>query len=148
MRRPGTVLLIAALLLGMLAGAPQASATAQVQRWRIKMLGFVNEHRADHGLKPLRENDSVSRKAQWHSVRMALRGRVFHTQDLGRKLSVWDPAMWGENVGASGSIWGVFRLWTKSAPHDANLLKPGYRRTGIGVVRSQGLYWITMIFYG
>lgn len=148
MRRPGTLLLLAALLLGTLATAPQASATAKVERWRAKMLDFVNDYRVDYNLKPLRETGSVSKKAQWHSIRMARRSRVFHTQDLERKLATWDPTMWGENVGAAGSIWGVFRQWQKSAPHNANLLRRGYRRTGIGIVRARGLYWITMIFYG
>jgi uncharacterized protein YkwD len=39
-------------------------------------------------------------------------------------------------------------LWMRSAGHRANILKRGYRRIGIGVVRARGLFWVTTIFYG
>lgn len=148
MRSRRVILLLAFSLVAVLLTAPRATAVTQVETWRAKLFGFVNGYRVDHGLKPLQENETLSRKAQWHSIRMARRQRLFHTQDLERKLSAWDPSLWGENVGAGDSIWHVYKKWTSSAPHAANLLRKGYTHAGVGVVRAHGLYWITMIFYG
>jgi uncharacterized protein YkwD len=138
-----SIALVAALVV-----TPSASAATKVETWRAKLFGFVNGYRVDHGLRPLRENEALSRKAQWHSIRMARRGTLFHTKDLERKLSTWDPRIWGENVGAGDSIWHVYLKWVNSYAHRANLLRKGYTHAGVGVVRARGLYWITMIFYG
>jgi uncharacterized protein YkwD len=36
----------------------------------------------------------------------------------------------------------------RSTVHRSNILRAGYRRIGIGVVRRNGRYWVTEIFYG
>jgi uncharacterized protein YkwD len=48
----------------------------------------------------------------------------------------------------SWSVWRVFKAWTRSSDHRANLLKPGYRKAGVGVVFGHGSCWVTMIYFG
>lgn len=141
-------ILVSSLVATMIAAPAPATAQTRIERWRGKLLSFVNDYRAEHGVRRLRENETLSRKAQWHSVRMARRRQLFHTRDLKSKVRAWDPTMWGENIGKADSIWRVYKMWIWSSGHRANLLKRGYRRTGIGIVRARGYYWITMIFYG
>ena len=46
------------------------------------------------------------------------------------------------------SVWRVFKAWTRSSPHRANMLDRRFRHAGVGVVFARGSYWITMMFYG
>jgi uncharacterized protein YkwD len=46
------------------------------------------------------------------------------------------------------SVWRVFKAWTRSSTHRANMLNRQFRHAGVGVIFSHGAYWITMIFYG
>jgi len=39
-------------------------------------------------------------------------------------------------------------MWMKSSVHRANNLDRGFRRAGVGVVKSGGRLWVTFIFYG
>lgn len=123
-------------------------AGTRAQRFRAKLYGFVNDYRAAHGLDRLRDDRELSKLAWRQSLRMAKQRRLFHTADLGSKLRSWKVTVWGENIGAGPSIWGVYKMWTKSDAHRRNLLGPRFRRSGIGVVRARGGYWITMIYYG
>jgi uncharacterized protein YkwD len=105
---------------------------------------MVNHIRAHHGMRRLRLDAKVSSYAWHHSLRMARQRRLFHSTDLRSHLGRWDPSAWGENVGFAPTVRGVVRAWMNSAPHRDNLLRRRYRWTGIGVVRTGGLFWITM----
>jgi uncharacterized protein YkwD len=124
---------------------------------RGKVLRLINRSRAINNLPKLRLNKKVSRYARRHSVRMAQRKTLFHTSDLQRRLSSWDPSAWGENVGCGRWIKSVHRAFMRSSAHRSNILSRSYRRVGVGVVRAPGgsgmcgsgpRFWITQIFYG
>jgi uncharacterized protein YkwD len=79
---------------------------------------------------------------------MAAAGDLFHTQDLHQAVRSYDPSCWGENVGMARYIKTVLRLWMHSSGHKANILRRAFRRVGIGVAKSNGTVWVTVIFYG
>ncbi len=54
----------------------------------------------------------------------------------------------GENVGAGTSIGAVHRKMMRSSSHRNNILKQGFDRVGVGIVRAKGLVWVTEIFAG
>ncbi len=145
-RVPIIILVAAALTVSAVAGT--ATAGEKLDRQRSKLLGWVNDYRHAHGLVRLRMEGGLNTLAQKHSTEMASRRTMFHTSDLGRRLAWRDPVVWGENVGYGTSIWWVFKAWTRSYWHNQNLLKPRFRHTGIGVVRSGRYFWVTMIYYG
>jgi uncharacterized protein YkwD len=58
----------------------------------------------------------------------------------------WSVA--GENVGAGAGLRALFDAFMHSDAHRANILEPRFRRVGIGICRSDGFIWITLIFVG
>lgn len=139
--------MVLVVMLVVATAAPGVAGT-RAQRFRAKLYGFVNDYRADHGRVKLRDDRALSKLAWRHSLRMAKQRRLFHTADLNVKLRSWKVTVWGENIGAGPSIWGVFKMWTKSDAHRRNLLDTRFRRSGVGIVHTRGGYWITMIYYG
>lgn len=115
---------------------------------RHKMLHLLNQTRRNHDLPVFRLNRSLSHYAWQHSKAMAQRGYLFHTADLYGTVRSFHPSMWGENVGEAAWLKLIRTLWMRSAPHRENLLKRGFRRIGIGVVKARGVLWVTAIFYG
>jgi uncharacterized protein YkwD len=125
-----------------------APAGASTRIARGKMFHFVNDYRREHGRRALRESRDVDRLAQHHSTLMASERTLFHSSSLSTKLRAHDPSLWGENIGMGPSVWYVFKAWTRSSEHNQNLLRRGFRKAGVGVVWSHGVWWITMIYYG
>lgn len=125
-----------------------AHAASRSTRARSKVFAFVNRYRHQHGLHGLRDQAAVDRTARRHTQAMASQRRLFHSAALQTKLRTYHPSTWGENVGMGPSVWAVFKAWTRSSEHRANMLNRRFRRAGVGVIFSHGAYWITMIFYG
>jgi uncharacterized protein YkwD len=142
-RLPLLVLVVAVLVAGM----PSPADADDVTR-RQKVLHLLNQTRRNHGLPVFRLNVDLSHSAWRHSKRMAERYRCFHTTNLYDVVRTYQPSTWGENVGAAGTLLRIRTLWMRSGGHRANILKPGFRRIGIGVVKARGLLWVTTIFYG
>ena len=142
-RLPLLVLVVAVLVAGM-----SSPVDANTLSRRGRMLQLLNQTRRNHGLPVFRLNVTLSNTARHHSARMAERNQCFHTVGLYDAVRAYDPVTWGENVGAAGTLRRLRTLWMGSAGHRHNILKPGFRRIGIGVVQARGLMWVTTIFYG
>jgi uncharacterized protein YkwD len=148
MRTPRRASLPVSLLLVVLIctlSAPPAQAGTRVQRAGTKLLGFVNDVRAERGIAPLKGVDGLSSLAQRHSLHMARQHRLFHTKDLRTRLRSWKPTMWGENVGIGPSLWRIARMWESSPEHLANMVNPRFHHAGVGVVFARGAFWATLI---
>jgi len=143
-RRVAVVAIVAALVLALF--APAASAGTGARRTLLKA---TNTTRVTRELRRLDLHARLSELARRHSLRMARQDRLFHTNGpsyygLGRGAWSW----WGENVGfTSGGARDVHRAFMRSAPHRANILRPGFRRVAIGAVRVDGVLWVTEFFY-
>ena len=146
-RSPLLIVAVAVALTVCLA-ASVTPAGASSSTGRAKMFHFVNRYRHEHGRRAVRDSGDVDRLAQHHSAAMATERKLFHSASLSTKLRSHDPTLWGENVGMGCSVWSVFRAWTQSAEHRQNMLRRGFHRAGVGLVRSHGVWWATMVFYG
>jgi uncharacterized protein YkwD len=142
-RLPLLVLVVAVLVAGM-----SSPAHADDVSRRDRMLYLLNQARRNHGLPVFRLNVDLSHFAWRHSKRMAEKSDCFHTLNLYDAVRMYDPSTWGENVGGAGTSRRVKKLWMGSAGHRANILNARFRRIGIGVVKSNGMVWVTAIFYG
>ena len=123
-----------AFLLAPAAGARTQAGTAGT------LLRAVNGTRTAHGLRPLRIDVRLVRAARSHSLEM-LRGDYFAHGDFhGRMVAfhVRGPAA-GENLawgnGSYAQPASIVAEWLASPEHRANLLRPGWTRIGIGLVR-------------
>ena len=139
------VLITAALAAPSPASAGTRTRAAEM-RWT--MFHLVNKARRNHGLRPLRMNGELSKTALHHSARMAASNTVFHTSNLYDTVRRYRPSRWGENVGMAGTVLRLHRAFMASADHRANILGKAYRKVGVGLVRSGGAIWGTLIFYG
>jgi uncharacterized protein YkwD len=113
------------------------SATARPTSAEAEVIRAVNQVRAQHGLQKLALDLRLERAARTHSRAMIRSGSFAHG-DVRRRLAAAGirGSIYGENlawgVGSSASAAAVVQMWLNSPPHRANLLRPGFRRLGIG----------------
>jgi uncharacterized protein YkwD len=141
-------LLLLVVLLAQGLAANHASASSRPDQRRSKMLSLTNHDRAERDESSLALNAALSRFAERHSGRMAAKGYLFHSTDLAAKLKGLDWTIGGENVGVGPTLGGLESAFMKSTPHRKNILRRAYDHVAIGVVRANGSFWVTVIFYG
>jgi len=114
-----------------------ATASAQgLSSSETSLLRTMNNVRASHGLARLRVDYRLERVARGHSVDM-LRHQYFAHGAFSARVNSSGAAgpLFGENLafGPVSSSW-VVNAWLASPEHRANLLRPGFRRVGIGAL--------------
>ena len=144
-RRVALVFLLAAVLVWSgIAITPAHAGT----RLRSAMVPLINDDRADKDRAALKLDLELSRYAKRHSQNMADRGEIFHTHDLAAKLKGKSWSIAGENVGMGPSLSDLEDAFMASTPHRRNILNRQFDHVAVGVVESQGRFWVTIIFYG
>jgi uncharacterized protein YkwD len=124
---------VVAALAAAFAGSAHATETAAEQA----LLDEVNRARAAHGLAPLRVDPTLRRAARAHSDDMLRRGYFGHGPFAERlaRFGARGPRL-GENLawgaGTAAAARSMVQRWLASPPHRANLLRPGFRRIGVG----------------
>jgi uncharacterized protein YkwD len=130
--------LLLALALAATAGAARPhGTTARASSSEEAILAEVNRVRAEHGLPALRQDGRLARAARAHTAGM-LRTNTFSHGDMTARLErfgirggrVGENLAWG--AGTYGSARAIVRMWLASPSHRANLLRPGFRRVGLG----------------
>jgi uncharacterized protein YkwD len=144
--RTAAVLLLAVSIV--LSGFATDLARASVSGDRHEMLRLTNTARDRRELRDLRLDRRLSRYALRHSRVMARRGGLFHTSNLAAKLRGRRWSIGGENVGYAQSLNRLQDAFMRSPAHRSNILQRRYDHTAIGVVESDGEFWVTVIFYG
>ena len=119
-----------------------------VARNRAEMLELTNEAREANGRRDLDLDFVLSRYATRHSRAMAEAGELFHSTDLAETLGAVDWSIGGENVGVASSLRDLQAAFMRSRLHRRNILRGAFDHTAIGVVQSDGNFWVTVIFYG
>jgi uncharacterized protein YkwD len=131
--------LLAALAALALAVPLTASATtaAGMSRPDVALLAAMNHVRAQHGLRQLHADLHLERAATAHSREMLSTG-VFAHGEFATRMAQYDVAghIAGENlawgVGSRSSARAIVAAWLASPEHRANLLRPSFRRVGVG----------------
>ncbi len=117
----------------------------------------VNEVRAEHGLGPLAEMETLAAVARAHSEEMARLGYFSHESPSGLKSRDRVKAAGlkfgalGENIlqlrGPEDPSGEAVDLWMESPSHSKAILNPRYSRTGVGVaVDDDGMLFFTQLF--
>ena len=116
------------------AGTAQARALTGSES---SLLTTMNAVRKARGLAPLRVDFRLTRAARGHSADMMRRQYFAHGSVAGRALRAGAHGpLFGETLAWATGItaqWVVDR-WLASPSHRAVLLRPGFRRVGIGIV--------------
>jgi len=121
-------------------GAPTAQAGTSAAE---NLVQRINDARAQHGLSPLRVSSDLSGYARQHSAAMLGRRSLFHTASFGM-MCCWSAI--SENIAYENSTRRVHRALMNSAPHRANILDSTKRAVGVGIVRADGMIWVTQVF--
>ena len=151
-RRAAGLALVAVFLLtaGEKPEAPKPPPTEDEQ----KLLEWTNKARAEQNLPPFKANARLTAAARGHSADMARQGKMSHVLD-GKtpadrvRAAGYDYASVGENIatGAGVTLEQVFKGWMDSKEHRENILRPGYRETGLGIARNaKGETYYTQTF--
>jgi uncharacterized protein YkwD len=128
------------------AAAPAALASPAATRSSAEtsLLRAVNATRTAHGLRPVKLDTRLQSAARSHSLEM-LRGNYFAHGDFHGRMVAFHVlgSFAGENLawgtGSYAAAGTIVNEWLASPEHRANLLKPGYTRIGIGLVRGSFL---------
>ena len=147
-------ILLSILLIVMAVAAPRG-AQAQHKDYKAMaddILMYVNEHRKDMRLGPLKMNDIVSATAEQHSRNMASERIPFGHEGFDARMDKLTKQIkpvnaWAENVAySSENAKEVVEMWLHSAGHKKNI-EGKYNTTGIGIARGKdGTLYFTQIF--
>jgi uncharacterized protein YkwD len=116
--------------------APSAGAQAlSLTSSESSLLTTMNSVRKSHGLPALRIDFHLVRAARGHSADMMRRQYFAHGSVSGRVVAAGargplfgEDLAWAQGINAS---W-VVNAWLASPGHRAVLLRPGFRRVGVG----------------
>lgn len=139
-----------ALALGValaLVATPYSGSAAASTTLESRLHALINQARAANGVDALTLEDQITRMAHRHSVNMSRENSLFHSPCLTCRLPLGGGLL-GENVGVGRSIRGIHRALMSSAGHRNNILKAGFERVGVGVVKKGNRFWVTEIFVG
>ena len=130
-------------------GASLAPGQGKASTARNATVCLINRERARRGLRKLRVSRALRIASGRHSADMARRDFFSHVSpggagvldriratgiaiaSAGGSVSVGETIAWGG--GRLGTPKSIVRMWMNSPGHRANLLRPGYRRIGVGV---------------
>jgi uncharacterized protein YkwD len=150
--RRGSGVLVTLLLAASLmpAFAPARAAAGERFTRRLHMLSLTNQARESHDRADVKLNWLLSRYARHHSVEMANKGYVYHSNDdtLVDILSPYHFSVGGENVGVGSTVDGLQDAFMASPPHRENILRSAFDHVAIGMASVDGHLWVTVIFYG
>jgi uncharacterized protein YkwD len=119
-------------LLGPAAGAQARTLSSS----EVSLLQTMNSLRTSHGLAPLRVDVRLLRAARGHSSDMLNRQYFAHGSVAGRAVAQGARGpLFGEDLawGTSVTAQWVVNKWLASPAHRAVMLRPGFRRVGIGI---------------
>jgi uncharacterized protein YkwD len=105
-----------------------------------RMLQLLNDERRAHGLAPLRADPDLTEVARSHSRDMLMRGYFSHVTPEGkdpfdrmRQANV-SYLTAGENLAFAPTLSIAHQALMNSPGHRANILRPAFRRVGIGIM--------------
>lgn len=110
-----------------------------------EFISLINAERSRRQVPPLAANAELAAHALNWTFDMAASGTVAHS-NIASLLDPW--VIVGENVGAGGTVDGIWQALINSPLHYANIVDPRFTHLGVGAVISGGTIWVTQVFGG
>lgn len=126
-------------------GAVEGPPETQLTTW-------LNAARASQGLNQLKRNPRLDRLALAHAQAMREKNQLAHDVGDGNPkerivAAGLSPRVAGENVARARTLERANRTLWLSPSHRGNLLHPGFREVGIGIVQDEkGNWWVAELF--
>jgi uncharacterized protein YkwD len=142
------LVVLSILVVGLVGQALAPAGAGAATRHRDHMTTLTNQDRTSHAKTVLALDAKLSRYARHHSRAMAEAGYLYHSDDLAAVLGNRDWSLGGENVGVGTTLDGLEQAFMASKDHRKNILRKTFDHVAIGIVKSDDVYWVTVIFYG
>jgi uncharacterized protein YkwD len=137
--------LIASFVLAALVPTTATSATCRsYSKSERAFAKKVNAARDGRGIRRLKLDPQLSKVAMKQTRSMTNQNRLFHTPNLGERVTNWTKL--GENVGYGGTVRSIHRMFMRSSGHKANVLNRDFRFVGVGTKKAHGYLWVTVVF--
>ncbi|MCA9645685.1 MAG: CAP domain-containing protein, partial [Myxococcales bacterium] len=117
-----------------------------------QLLTWLNATRASQGLGKLRGNPQLDKLARAHAEAMRDKNQLAHDVGDGNPkqrivAAGLTPRLAGENVARARTLERAHRTLWLSPSHRGNLLHPGFKEVGIGIVQDEkGNWWVAELF--
>ena len=135
---------------------PLPSQSPSTANMETQVIAQINQIRRQQGLSELRLNEKLAIVARRYSEKMAEKNFFSHTSPQGDTMVERVRAegvyyiMIGENLFKGTNLPQPVSIavngWMNSPGHRANILRPEYRETGVGVWRIGNTYYMTQLF--
>jgi uncharacterized protein YkwD len=126
---------------------PGHAADAGPLAWRREVLGLMNDARSDAQVPRLRINRDLSGRAMAHTRQMIAQRRVFQTENMDDIVEPYGASLWAEELARGRTLEANVRAWLNRADTRGHLLDPRMRHAAIGVLFTNGRYWITVYLH-
>ncbi len=137
---------LAALAVAMSVAGVPTQAVAGPADDASTFVALINDTRWAHGLPELSPDRELQIIANRHANRMAEAGYIYHSANLGARLSSGWWA-WSENVGYGPSVTWIHNTFMNSSHHAANILDSSFNYVGVGVAYgSDGKVYVAQVF--
>lgn len=130
---------------------PPRVAALDIVETRQQIVNNTNRLRVANGLRPLDTAGKLNHGAQDHSDWMARTSSFTHSTDLVVQITQAYDGNWlyaGENIAVGSDLPQLLTALRQSPEHRANMLKPQYRRIGVGATWEDNRLWVTVWFEG
>ena len=128
---------------------PQETSYAAAEQ---RLFSLINQERVKQGFAPLKLDERLAQAARKHTQRMIQNDTLSHQLDgeESLQLRVTDENVRcdrdGENIALDSDIEVAHVMLMQSPPHRANILSPQFNAVGIGVLKTDDLFYITEDF--
>jgi hypothetical protein len=128
-----------------LVGGPLGMGRALAGQTAADLTAMTNADRTAARLRALSTSSDLQSLAQQRAQEQAKAGRIYHTQNLGSKLTGWKRL--GENVGRGPDLRDNEVAFMNSPSHKENILDPGFTQMGVGVVFDGAQYYYVAVIF-
>jgi uncharacterized protein YkwD len=149
----GPVLLCGVVLFA-IAGATSHAGAADAYEAKAEwqLVKLINQARTDHGLPRLQQDSRLQAAARRHTTLMVVQNTLSHQlageSVLGKRLELNGAQFYvaGETAAFNRSADAAHESFMHSPPHRRIILDSHYDAVGVGVVKRDGMVWVTEDF--
>jgi uncharacterized protein YkwD len=123
---------------------PRAAWPREAAQAEGAFMADINRLRTSQGLPVLQMRTNLTAKARRWAATMAGHGRIWHSGLSSGITGRWHKL--GENVGRGISEPHLHAAFVASDTHLANIVDPGFRYVGVGVVVADGIMFVSEVF--
>lgn len=138
------ITLVIGVVAAMALAVPLPAPAAGIEPAESRFAQLIAVERAHAGLASYRVASDLADVARAHAEVMAAGGRLYHNPSLREQVQDWEVV--GENVGRGEAVEEIHQALMDSSTHRRQIVSTRFVEVGVGVVRRDGLIWVSQVF--